>query len=115
MAFLIRALFFLLFGFLIETEELLNTQTILWAAAITVSVFIIRGLFLRLFQLPLNPLLYIAPRGLITILLFLSVPEAQQIAIADKSLVIQVIILAALFMMFGLMKQKKQPSGAAAE
>lgn len=115
MAFLIRALFFLLFGFLIETEELLNTQTILWAAAITASVFIIRGMFLRLFQLPLNPLLYIAPRGLITILLFLSVPEAQQIAIADKSLVIQVIILAALFMMFGLMKQKKQPSGAGAE
>ncbi|MDD2792141.1 MAG: hypothetical protein PHD73_03115 [Sediminibacterium sp.] len=115
MAFLIRALFFLLFGFLIETAELLNTQTILWAAGIVASVFIIRAVFLRLFKLPLNPLLYIAPRGLITILLFLSVPAAQQIAIADKSLVIQVIILAALFMMFGLMKQKKQPSGTAAE
>lgn len=115
MAFLIRALFFLLFGFLIETAELLNTQTILWAAAITASAFIIRGIFLRLFQLPLSPLFYIAPRGLITILLFLSVPQAQQIAVADKSLVIQVIILAALFMMFGLMKQKRPLTGSGSQ
>ncbi|MBH2003319.1 MAG: sodium:proton antiporter [Sphingobacteriia bacterium] len=106
-AFLIRALFFLLFGFLIETAELFNTETIVWAAVITASIFIIRGLFLRLFQLPLNPLLYIAPRGLITILLFLSVPLEQQIPLAGKSLIIQVIILTALFMMFGLVKQKK--------
>lgn len=45
-----------------------------------------------------------APRGLITILLFLSIPASKQIAIANKSLVIQVIILCALVMMIGLMK-----------
>ncbi|MCE3296767.1 MAG: sodium/hydrogen exchanger [Crocinitomicaceae bacterium] len=106
-AFLIRSLFFLLFGFLIETEELLNSGTIFWALGITGGIFVVRAIFLAIFRLPLNPLFYIAPRGLITILLFLSIPVSMQIEIADKSLIIQVIILSALLMMIGLMKHKK--------
>nr|WP_321373343.1 cation:proton antiporter [uncultured Bacteroides sp.] len=105
-SFLIRALFFLLFGYLIETNELFNENTIFEALCITAGIFIIRALFLKLLKLPINPLLYIAPRGLISILLFLSIPEVQKIEIANKSLLIQVIILTAMIMMFGLMKCK---------
>lgn len=108
LAFSVRALFFLLFGFLIETNELLNTSTIIWALTITASIFIIRFILLKLFKLPLQPTLFIAPRGLITILLFLSIPVTQATALANKSLIIQVIILSALVMMFGLMTTKKQ-------
>ena len=104
LTFLIRSLFFLLFGFLIETEELMNADTIFWALGITAGIFVIRGVFLKLFRLSLNPLFYIATLGLITILLFLSIPVTQQIDLADKSLIIQVIILSALLMMIGLMK-----------
>jgi potassium/hydrogen antiporter len=43
---------------------------------------------------------------LITILLFLSIPATQVTGIANKSLIIQVIILCALIMMGGLMFQK---------
>ncbi|MCU0354611.1 MAG: sodium:proton antiporter, partial [Cytophagales bacterium] len=49
------------------------------------------------------PLLFIAPRGLITILLFLGIPAAQSIDLVNRSLVIQVIVLTALVMMAGLM------------
>lgn len=108
--FMIRALFFLLFGFLIQTSELLNTDTLVWAVAITAVIFLIRNLFLRILKLPTNPLLYIAPRGLITILLFLSIPVTQSLAIANKSLILQVIILTALAMMFGLVKHKQEPT-----
>lgn len=101
--FLIRALFFLLFGFLIKTDELLNSKTIIWAVFITTGIFIIRALFLKLVKLPLNPLLFIAPRGLITILLFLSIPIGQASVLANKSVVIQVIVLTAFVMMFGFM------------
>lgn len=101
--FLIRALFFLLFGFLIETAELLNLQTIAWAAGIVGGIFILRAIQLKLAKLPLQPYLFIAPRGLITILLFLSLAAEQQIALVNKSLIIQVIILSALLMMGGLM------------
>lgn len=105
-AFLVRASFFMLFGFLLERAEILDPNSAAWAAGITASIFIIRAGFLWLFKLPLNPLLYIAPRGLITILLFLSIPASQQIPMASKSMLIQVIVMSALFMMFGLMKAK---------
>ncbi len=105
--FLIRSLFFLLFGYLIETTELLNTGTIQWALLITVGIFLLRFLFLKIFKLPIQPLLFIAPRGLITILLFLSIPLSQMIDLNNKSLIIQVIILTALVMMVGLIQYKK--------
>ena len=106
-AFLVRSLFFLLFGYLIQASELMNVETIGWALGITVSIFLIRLLFLKLFNQPMKPILFIAPRGLITILLFLTIPISQNIEIANKSLVIQVIILTALLMMFGLMTNNK--------
>ncbi len=70
MTFLIRAVFFLVFGFLMETTEILNSETIILAVAVTAIIFLIRAGFLKLFGLQLKPLLFLAPRGLITILLF---------------------------------------------
>lgn len=107
-AFLVRASFFLLFGFLIETEELLNPTTILMAALIVISIFLIRWCILKIAKLPVSPLLFIAPRGLITILLFLSVPVEQSIPLLNKSLIIQVVILSALVMMVGSMFQSSE-------
>ena len=106
-SFLIRALFFLVFGYLLKTEDLLNAATILWALAITGGILLIRLVFLKAFRQPLQPLLFVAPRGLITILLFLTIPVAQQIPVATKSLTIQVIILSALVMMVGLLFTNK--------
>jgi cell volume regulation protein A len=105
-AFLVRALFFLLFGYLIETSELLNTETIIWAVGICLGIFALRYITLKTFKINIKPILFIAPRGLITILLFLSIPDNQIIDLVNNSLVIQVIILSALVMMFGLMSHK---------
>ena len=103
MAFLVRALFFILFGYLLKTYEILNTQTLLLATVIVAIIFIIRTIQLKISRLPLKPLLFVAPRGLITILLFLSIIPAQRLELVNKSLIVQVIILTALIMMFGLM------------
>lgn len=105
-AFLVRALFFLLFGYLIETQELLNTETIVWAIGICIGIFTLRYISLKIFKLNIKPILFIAPRGLITILLFLSIPDHQTTNLVNNSLIIQVIILSALVMMFGLMTNK---------
>lgn len=107
-AFLIRALFFLLFGYLIETSEVLNPDTFIWAFAIVFFIFTFRAIQLKLSKLPLQPLLFVAPRGLITILLFISIEPTQSISLVNKSLIIQVIIITALAMMFGLMANKSQ-------
>lgn len=109
LTFLIRSLFFLLFGFLINTEELLNPDSALWAVIISASIYIIKALHLWVMKLPMNPLLSIAPRGLITILLYISIPAAQSIPFVNKSLIIQVIVITTCVMMFGTLKRKRSP------
>ncbi len=106
--FLIRSLFFLLFGYLMETAEIINTSTLAWAVAVVAAIFTLRAIQLKISSLPLMPLLFIAPRGLITILLFFSITPAQSILSANKSLIVQVIIITALVMMYGLLRNKNK-------
>ncbi len=104
--FIIRALFFLIFGYLIHSSEILNPETLAWSVGIVAGIFLLRAVFLALIRLPIVPLLFIAPRGLITILLFLSIPNSQRILLVNRSMLIQVIILSALVMMLGMMTVK---------
>ncbi len=106
--FSIRSLFFILFGYLINTHELLNAKTFIIATGILVGIIVLRIIGLKIARQNLNPLLYVAPRGLITILLFITIPDTERISIVNNSLVIQVIVLTALFMMVGLMISKRQ-------
>lgn len=101
--FLVRALFFLLFGYLIQTSEIINPATIFWALGIVGIILLIRFLQLKISKIPLFPLVFVAPRGLITILLFLSILPEDQIYLVNKSLIIQVILLTAIVMMLGIM------------
>ena len=109
-AFLIRAFFFTLFGYSFETKEILHTETFGNALLIFGTIIIIRAIILKISKLSIFPLLFVAPRGLITILLFLAIPASQAIPLVNKSLVIQIIILTVFFMMIGIMvtgRQKK--------
>ncbi len=110
-AFLVRALFFLLFGYLMETSEILNADTFVWALVIVGYVFVFRIIQLKLSKLPLKPLLFVAPRGLITILLFLSIEPINRIGLVNQSLIIQVIILSAFLMMIGIMTTQNSAKG----
>lgn len=113
-AFLVRSLFFLLFGFLMKTEDILNPHTLELAIGIVVLIYLVRAIQLKVFKVKLMPLLYIAPRGLITILLFLSIPTESKIPLVNKALIIQVIVLTALIMMFGLIFNKQEDKGESA-
>lgn len=105
--FLVRAMFFLLFGFLIKTKDLLNGETFFWAVLIVGLIFAIRFLQLKIVRLPIKPLLFVAPRGLVTILLFLYISAGDRIDIMNRPLLIQVILLTVIIMMFGLMFENK--------
>jgi Kef-type K+ transport system membrane component KefB len=109
-AFLVRSLFFLLFGFLMKTEDILNPHTFELAVGIMVVIYLVRAIQLKVFKVKLMPLLFIAPRGLITILLFLRIPEDSKIPLVSRALIIQVIVLSALFMMIGLIFNKTDKS-----
>ncbi len=106
--FLIRALFFLVFGFVLKKEEIVNPETILLAIGIVIAIYLFRLIVIRLLKLPFKPLFFIAPRGLITILLFLAIAPGRMVPFVNRSLVIQVIILTSLTMMGGFMRSKKK-------
>jgi len=101
--FLVRSLFFLLFGFLIQTADVINPNTMPWALAIIAGILVLRYFQLKLSSLEIVPLVFIAPRGLITILLFLSIDDSKRIDLVNQSLVIQVILLSAFTLMAGMM------------
>ncbi len=109
-AFLIRTIFFILFGYTIKTEALLDQETLPYAIGIIMIVLIIRFVQLKISKNEVYPLLFVAPRGLITIMLFISIPLSRKISFVNESLMIQVIVISILVMMLGLIfaKNKKQ-------
>lgn len=106
-SFLVRSFFFILFWYLVRLADIANTQTLIRAISIVLGVLFIRRLWLKLLHLDTSPLLYIMPRWLITILLFISITPEQRIAMPSDALIIQVILLTSLLMMFGIMASKK--------
>lgn len=105
--FIVRATFFILFGFLMDASEILNLETLPLAVIIVAFTLILRWITLVIGKLPLTPLLFIAPRGLITILLFFAILPEQVIPLVNKSLVIQTVVLSVIAMMIGLLMSKK--------
>ena len=105
--FIVRTLFFIVFGFVLKTEDIINTDSLVWSISIVVAIYVLRSVFLKLGKLDLQPLFYIAPRGLITILLFLSITPEQRFPYLNESVVIQVILFTTFVMMIGLLFEKK--------
>ena len=102
-AFLIRSLFFILFGYLLELKDILNPESILWALSAVLVILMVRFLQLKLSRLKVLPLLFVAPRGLITILLFLSIEPSLRVHTIGISMITQIILISALLMMFGML------------
>lgn len=100
--FLVRAFFFLLFGFMMENSDILNTESLPYALGTVLLILLLRGIFLLICRLPLLPELFVAPRGLITVLLFMQIPVHLSVHIVNKSLIIQIILISAILMMAGL-------------
>ena len=106
--FLIRTLFFLLFGFVINARSLLDPTSLIIAGSIIAAILIIRIIHLKIAGMPLSPLLFIAPRGLITVLLFLSIPISRQIHFVNEVVLMQIILMSAIIMMIGFMFKKEK-------
>lgn len=111
-SFLVRTIFFLLFGYTITADVLLNSETVSFAFGAVVIIVLVRIIQLKVLKIEFSPLLFVAPRGLVTIMLFLSIPFAKSFDFVNSSLVIQVIILSAVIMMVGLLFSKNKAEKA---
>jgi Kef-type K+ transport system membrane component KefB len=101
LSFLVRTIFFLLFGFLINIRDLFDPWDILITAGIVALILVIRYFQLRAGRIATKSLLFIAPRGLVSILLYLSIPAHMRIPLVNEPLMIQVVLLSSLAMMLG--------------
>ncbi len=106
-AFLVRTFFFVAFGLIININSLTDTNVIIIATSILAVIYAVRFAHLRAVNAhDLIPELYIAPRGLITVLLFFQIPEIYKLEQFNDGIMFFVIIATALVMMFSLIFYK---------
>lgn len=110
-AFLIRTFFFLLFGFSITLSGVLDGRLLLQGTLIVAVLLLIRYLYLRyVARTSLIPEVFIAPKGLITVLLFYSIPQKHFIGEVSENILFVVILLTGVLMLIGLqLPSKEQP------
>ncbi len=108
-AFVVRTFFFVIFGLTISLASLASMKVAMISALIIASIYIIRFVILRIFVgNDIVPQLYIAPRGLITILLFYAIPEELQVAAFEPGILLFIIITTSLIMTGAMIYDKKR-------
>ncbi|MBS1543553.1 MAG: cation:proton antiporter [Bacteroidetes bacterium] len=110
-AFIIRTFFFLLFGYTMNLTLLQSQEVVIMGLTLIVLILGLRYVFLRVI-LPLHAssLTFIAPRGLITILLFYSIPAEERLPQVSDGILFILIVLTGVAMFIGLMVRDKAPT-----
>ena len=107
--FIVRSFFFIIFGYYTKVEGLFKIETLLSGLGITVLIFILRFIFLKfVLKMPVIPLFFFSPRGLITILLFLSIPVSSRIPLVNEEVVTVVILMTIFLLMIGNIIHKRE-------
>ena len=110
--FLVRTFFFLFFGFSIPLESFVEFEPYIIGATVLLIMYGVRYFYLALVlnDEESKPLLYFSPRGLITILLFLSISDydIQKSNIVDEKVLLVIIIASMLIMIQGSIKRVKK-------
>ncbi len=107
-AFVVRTFFFLLFGYAADLQALIDADALIVSFLLLLIIFAVRVASLRLsFRGSINPVVFIAPRGLITVLLYLSIPENLKLTGFRDGILTLVVLLTALVMMAGVISYRE--------
>jgi cell volume regulation protein A len=107
-AFVLRTFFFIVFGLTIDLLSLINFEVLIISLMVFISIYLVRIVLLKVFEKEGSPILgYIAPRGLITILLLYSIPKDLLSETFQPGVLLWVIILTSIYMTYGLIKHVK--------
>ncbi|MBN09423.1 MAG: hypothetical protein CMC79_03505 [Flavobacteriaceae bacterium] len=110
--FLVKTFFFLFFGFSITLKSFSSIEPYIYAIIILIIMIGVRYLYFSVSKLSFKPtpILYMSPRGLISILLFLQIGSINnpdlKTTIIDERVLLLVIILSMLAMIYGNLKFK---------
>jgi cell volume regulation protein A len=98
-----------LFGITITLTSLLNLKVALISLGILAALYIVRIIAIKLFvRRDINPQIWLAPRGLITILLFFAIPEEYQTEAFDSGILLYTIIISCVIMAASLVATGKK-------
>lgn len=112
-AFVVRTFFFVIFGITISLASLANLEVALVSLLIIASIYIIRFVLLRLvIGKDILPQLFIAPRGLITVLLFYAIPKEAMVPGFEAGILLFIIIGTSLIMTFAMIADKRRSGEA---
>lgn len=112
-AFVVRTFFFVIFGITISLASLKSVEVAMVSGLIIASIYFIRYIILRVsLGKDILPQLFIAPRGLITILLFYAIPEKAEVEGFEAGILLFTIIGTSLIMTFALIYDKRRASKA---
>lgn len=101
-SFLIRTFFFFIFGLTIDIGLIADLEVVLAGSAIVLILLVIRYVYLRFFlRSHIFPELFYLPRGLITILLFYSIPVKNQLSQFNEGILFFTILATSVIMMIG--------------
>ena len=108
-SFLVRTFFFVVFGITLPLLALLNWEVWLISILFLVATYIIRfGLFYVIENKDTMPQTFIAPKGLISILLFFAIPESLKTQVFESGVFFVVIIATSIIMAWSLIATGKK-------
>jgi len=108
-SFIVRTFFFVIFGFTIVLASLLDFKVWMVSILILGILYGIRYAYFRLIiRKSIQPEVWMAPRGLITILLFYSIPENLVVEEFNTGILLLVILVSSIVMAFALIKYRKK-------
>lgn len=110
LGFIIRSIFFILLGYSINLQSLLSMNVLLNGIMIAIAIYAVRFVFLQ-WIIPTKELLVattMAPRGLITVLLFFQIPGSLQYANFNGAITFIVVIISGIIMSGGLIIAHKK-------
>ncbi|HFS67544.1 MAG TPA: sodium:proton exchanger [Flavobacteriia bacterium] len=109
-SFLLRTVFFVMFGVTISLASLTNLKVAEISFLIIVALYLVRFIFLKiiLWKKTVFPEVFTSPRGLITVLLFYSIPNDFKIENFDQGIIMYIIIATSVIMTFALIWNKRK-------
>lgn len=108
-AFVVRTFFFVIFGLTITLSSLLDAKVAMISILIIASIYFIRFIMLRIsLGKDIFPQIFIAPRGLITILLFYAIPKEVAVEGFNTGILLFVIIGTSLIMTWAMISDKQR-------
>ncbi|MDB3862897.1 cation:proton antiporter [Flavobacteriaceae bacterium] len=112
--FIVRTFFFLFFGFSIQLSDFNSVQPLFYGVLIIVIMLVLRYVYFTATTFKVTPstLVYMSPRGLISILLFIQLKEVPYIdlstSLIDERVLLIIILTSMLIMLIGTLKKPKE-------